>query len=129
MNTAVSDINTMLIETSIIEKWQKAIWCDDYSSLHNQSNCSLCGSYANSETDPDQLCFGCPVFEETQVQGCRDTPYQDMVGLHNYRFNYMTTEEATSRCLELLDIIEAEIEFLISLLPKNHKWRVEYGSI
>jgi len=87
------------------------------------SKCGLCKMYATIEG-----CPGCPIFEKTKRHKCVSTPYTEIA--KNYLFmefyiKYRYTKhyihkEKVDLCLKAL---EDEIEFLISLLPDNHKLR------
>ncbi len=57
----------------------------------------------------DKRCDGCPVKTQTGLKSCADTPY-------SYRIELLYAEDMDG---EQLSMVEAEIEFLISLLPEG----------
>ena len=57
------------------------------------------------------VCRGCPVFEETNYIGCRNTPANEVVyTLHNCKNEKLPYTT-------LINLCEAEVAFLQSLLP------------
>lgn len=95
-------MDIQLIEACVLEKWNPlALGCKVYGTA--KTTCVLCQLYNYS------LCDLYPIAKRTGAIFCHKTPYD------NYAQNETRDEE--------LDAIEAEIEFLISLLPETHIWR------
>jgi len=83
--------------------------------------CPLCKIFYNE----DKLaCDGCPVQKESGADNCEFTPYQytnldsDEILAEDLRINTYNLPD--------LDKVEDEIEFLISLLPKDSKEAKRY---
>lgn len=98
------EMDIQLIEACVLEKWNPmAMGCRvtvDYQVKDGDieaETCCLCQIYLYRD------CAGCPVKMNTGKKFCEDTPFR-------WAINSM-------------DRIEAEIEFLISLLPETHPWR------
>ena len=97
-------MDQQLIEACILEKWNPmALGCN--TDL-GPKNCALCQEYFHLD------CVGCPIAEETKEESCNDTPY-----------DLLDQAESIQNWPQYQDIVEAEIEFLISLLPETHPWR------
>lgn len=94
--------NIQLIKQSIVEKWNPiALGCEQDRGI---INCPLCQEYF------ENACVGCPVREATGQHCCNDTPYE-----HMYIQSWLTYQ------LDQCSLVEAEIEFLISLLPDSEQ--------
>lgn len=95
-------------------------------------NCPLCTMYFDPFTSGftgywRNTCNDCPVYKKVNESECRDTPYE---AIHLYKLQPLpvwiksilwATNRVPIRISNTLYAIEAEIEFLISLLPENHK--------
>lgn len=77
-----------------VKKWQAIV--DGTGKNRGPSDCPLCKLFFFV-----RLCVGCPVFERTGETGCGGTPYMD----------YEKHGE--------LYLAQAELDFLISLLPEG----------
>ena len=91
------ETDTTLILLSIFVKWNPIAMgcCEDKGS----DNCSLCKYYGAN-------CSLCPIFGRTGDTHCVNTPYTKFI-------NTSSIDPA------IYDVIEEEIEFLISLLDKK----------
>lgn len=85
-----------------IQKWQDIV--DDKGENQGTANCALCQKYFTAE---HVNCGGCPVFAKTGVEGCADTPYEELEEM---------SEEAYYNPPKKIAI--AELEFLKSLRKK-----------
>lgn len=54
---------------------------DDVKITH--LDCALCGLFFVGDCDEGNGCEGCPVYEFTGVEGCKDTPYQNAYRARN----------------------------------------------
>jgi len=100
-----------------IQKWNcKAMDAshipEDYSD--DVGECPLCDVYFYQSI----VCNGCPISKTTKIYGCIATPYIQWASEKSpfYLHRWSTSPKS-------LDAIEAEIEFLISLLPKRSQLR------
>jgi hypothetical protein len=84
-----------------IRKWEKI----RDGQMHDEGarNCPLCQLFNNAH-NRFKDCEGCPVKQRTGFQFCKNTPYVDIY--NNGEFG---------------DLIQAEIDFLVSLLPSDTK--------
>ena len=99
-----TQIDIQLIEACVLEKWNlRANGCKIEDA--EETNCVLCQVYNYPNMLEWQNCKECP------IECCAATPY----------WHYVDSNTRSGK----LDAIEAEIEFLISLLPETHKWRNE----
>ena len=99
-----TQIDIQLIEACVLEKWNpRANGC--IVEGNEAETCVLCQVYYISYMSVWQTCKGCP------IGCCSITPYW------HYVAPYTKIEE--------LNALEAEIEFLISLLPETHQWRIK----
>ncbi len=103
----MTDKDIKLIERAVTEKWDLiAAGCMDVWFMGEIDSCPLCKKYFLNS------CFGCPVAVNTKYTSCVGTPLGDYTDLAG------RAQEA-----KVHDCIEAEIEFLIALLPADHEWR------
>lgn len=86
--------------------WRACPLCCEF----NRPSASLSGSE----------CEGCPVFSKTGEVHCDGTPYIDAVTASNDYERNKTFENAW----DLMEKIEVELNFLISLLPKEGEQHV-----
>lgn len=86
------------------------------------TNCPLCMWYFY---DYEGGCTQCPVAIKVHKNCCKRTPYMGiLLGLFSTIPEYIRCPTVSfASILITLDAIEAEIEFLISLLPKDHTLR------
>lgn len=74
--------------------------------------CALCSAFNNSDTAPEDLCAGCPVYGKTGETGCRGTPWMGVRDLF-YSDGFKTVGH------DLIKAIEDEVEFLRSLYDEE----------
>lgn len=99
-----------LIEASII-RWNAFAMGWTSLEIFFEEDCPLCTVYIFPK------CHGCPIMNKTRLNSCNGTPldqwsrdtYWDQVTGKSWVADWTSTED--------------EIEFLVSLLPKDHKWR------
>lgn len=96
-----------------IEKWKRntLVQNPDDAEIKGDS-CPLCAIFNQPEMLDEEKCFGCPVFENTQLQDCEDTPWQQTRRtLKVWRTNPLNTNrrDAFHRAAQI------EVEFLESL--------------
>lgn len=116
-------IDQQLIEACILEKWNpRAMGCSVPGN--DTDTCCLCqvyypesaiDDYDEIAEDEDDDCLECPIRLRTGARYCRDTPF-----VHASVWNHEVKEWQPTKNH---NIVEAEIEFLISLLPPDHPWR------
>lgn len=76
-------------------------------------DCPLCMLYNNDNIRSiGNECIQCPIAKKVDRRYCKNTPYTDWWDAETFEEQY--------------DAIEAEINFLCSLLPKTHKLVQEY---
>jgi len=84
------------------------------------SECGLCTMY-----NKNPGCYGCPISAKTGHPHCTYTPYSGISSYFPFFEEYI--QEGYTKNPGMLKIcmesLEYEIEFLISLLPDNHKLR------
>ena len=95
-----------------VEKWQDIV--KGIGEDKGPINCPLCIVFNNCDPYTEIVglgCVGCPVMEKSGATGCNNTPYEawDM-----YRVD---SGEQTVTDQESKDLAQAELDFLISLLP------------
>lgn len=81
-------------------------------------DCPLCELYLNDAADD---CKKCPIYKKTKMESCYNTPYDDI----NLESSIVLEEDLVKNPNDPpnLNAVEEEIEFLISLLPTDHKLR------
>ena len=97
-----------------IEHWYRISACKTPGELKKEgwtySSCSLCEQFVFYD------CSGCPVRKKTKQPGCVGSPWSAAnVELCDYVSFGKWSDESQK-------IIEAEIRFLESLLPKGHRY-------
>jgi len=107
----------MALEASI-RHWEANLATDDpHQASYSYLDCALCQLFDNEdevddEGNPLDVCFKCPVMQATGESGCRNTPYaRARVAISAWR------RGAPKPVAE----IQAEIDFLKSLLPEDEK--------
>ena len=112
------------IQRSITDKWIPIR--DDGKIDDGWTDCPLCGMFFNYD-NPDESCNGCPVKQKTGNHGCDGTPYEEWVNKHLEERNKIEDKkdsflyEWTAHSPEFKKIAQKEIDFLNSLLPKEHQ--------
>lgn len=104
------DASTLAALKDSIAKWKGIV--EGTGKDEGAVNCPLChkfnkwyiGGYVRND------CDGCPVKQHTEQDGCRGSPYED----------YENLDEDDGQ-EELQAAKQAELDFLISLLPKEEK--------
>lgn len=96
------DERTLTALKGSIHKWEQIR--DGKMKDEGTKNCPLCQLFYCDE------CEGCPIKERTGFQNCENTPYDDMYDGEIALFVNPNPE-----------VILAEIDFLISLLPSETK--------
>ena len=95
-----------------IAKWEAIV--DGSGTDNGQKDCPLCQIFDQEPEDPDEYepCAGCPVAEETGMDGCSGTPYTSWRNSHpSLNFPYRVDTNEQRACAQ------AELDFLRSLLP------------
>lgn len=88
-----------------IAKWEARAAGEKKSA--GPASCPLCRLFNNSDTEEDDMCKGCPVYDAGH-RWCENTPYEDFqVALWNERDE------------ERLAAAQREVDFLKSLLPTD----------
>lgn len=95
-----------------IKKWEDIV--NEKGTDMGRDNCALCYEYyfCHQDNRYDEYCYGCPIYEKTGEDSCKDTPYQDW-GEHKKdegRFG-----EAWVECPECTELAQKELDFLKSL--------------
>ena len=84
-------------------------------------NCPLCTLFYLIKN-----CYGCPVSLTTGYICCEETPYHDWDRASNKHQMIMISalQDIHQPYIPMFaEIAEAELIFLLSLLPENHPWR------
>lgn len=109
------EMDIKLIEACLLEKWipmsQGRTWIEDRREFGQDSigSCSLCQVYYKHRHESIESCTGCPIRERPGGRKyCERTP------IMMWAESFEEDEQAFA---------EEEVEFLISLLPKDHPWR------
>lgn len=101
-----------------IAKWRAIV--EGTGADHGTSNCSLCQMFFdNDELDEEgdiAYCVGCPVYDHTGEDNCRATPFESWAGLVRDQ-NIIDGRYARDPIAR--DAAQAELDFLISLLPEG----------
>jgi len=95
-----------------IEKWEKIV--DGTGVDDGINNCALCVQYQ------DFFCEGCPVYEKTEITGCKNTPYTEWES--HWENNHLKGFDFFPRkimCDECKKLAQKELDFLRSLKPKK----------
>lgn len=104
-----AQLDRELILESMFRKWNPvALGC---KAEHGARDCPLCFEYRVISICSEISCAGCPIEKYTGQPGCEMTPYDDL--------------DSETSVEEQYDIIEAEIEFLISLLSIEDQENIE----
>lgn len=97
-----------------IKKWKSIV--AGTGKDEGVSNCPLCKLFFHKD------CEGCPVKEKTGEECCIGSPYEeydDAADEGIFEENVWNFRDATPE--ELTKLAQAELDFLISLLPKGEK--------
>jgi hypothetical protein len=107
------DAKTLEALRGSIAKWKAIV--DGTGKDYGGDNCPLCRLfYDGREYDESLECEGCPVREHSGDQYCWGTPYEKWSELtKNSRGRANTPEKKAAA--------QAELDFLISLLPEGQK--------
>lgn len=92
------------------------------------ATCPMCVMFNN----PDKLrqskigpCHGCPVRDRTGMTACNGTPYPKVetaiARTHPMWIRDLTEDQISIICADAVVKIQAEVDFLISLLPEGAK--------
>jgi hypothetical protein len=92
-----------------IAKWQAIV--DGTGEDHGPWDCPLCTLYWRYD------CLDCPVYDKAGRRKCRGTPYVAW-DQHHYSAHSGGSILRT-KCPECTRLAQAELEFLISLRPKD----------
>lgn len=112
------DEKTLTALRGSIAKWRAIV--DGTGTDDGPRNCPLCKMFLLGRDgmifsrDSDR-CKGCPIPEKTGHISCDDTPY----------WPYVEAEENGAEDSELRKLAQAELDFLISLLPEGESACVE----
>jgi hypothetical protein len=80
-----------------------------------RQNCPLCQKYNSVQSYPSNACEGCPIFEITEEQFCRNTPFAELSSHH--RASHTESPTITNDCEICNELINKELQFLRSLHP------------
>lgn len=125
----LSKFDVELVEKCVTEKWNPiAMGCKSLFDMDQVGNCQLCGEYRSSG---EFSCFNCPVSIFTGRKVCSRTPFASAVKILDEKGIYIRVWEKSEpefrinipMVSEIMVHVEAEIEFLINLLPADHPWR------
>ena len=103
------DSKTLMALMGSIQKWECI--AQGIGAENGSQNCSLCHLYGRKPS----YCESCPIYEHTGQTGCTNTPYA-----YTNLVTGGTLPEHANKNVNY-EAIEAEIEFLISLLPDHMK--------
>ena len=95
-----------------IEKWQQIV-ATTKAEDRGVANCPLCGIFWN------RGCQGCPVSAVTGRSGCIGSPYAEWSAHINNHADLLARR--CPGCKECLRLAEAELDFLVGLLPNEDK--------
>lgn len=99
-----------------IAKWRAIV--DGTGADHGTSNCPLCQMFYDSDEYDDEGnlrdCIGCPVYDHTGEDNCCGTPFA--------RWAMLVRDQSVETGRYAQDVVardaaQAELDFLISLLP------------
>lgn len=94
-----------------IEHWQRLYNCKSLEEIESEgydaSVCALCKMFARDDLE----CEGCPVEQNTGMDGCDGTPYYDVV----YYFNNVLDGKFEFNVIDWQQLTNKELEFLKSL--------------
>jgi len=93
--------------TAAINHYQRILENEESAT---RLNCPLCQKYNTKGND----CVGCPTYEITGKQYCKDTPYDK---LYEHSYIYHPSTYAQNQCRDCASLITDEIDFLRSLHP------------
>lgn len=98
-----------------IAKWEAIVAGNGHDS--GSDNCPLCEVFRERYDEYDEReCYGCPVAKAVHDEGCNKTPYEAWSS-HQWdkkgHMPFMATTEEEKR------LAQAELDFLISLLPRS----------
>lgn len=83
-----------------------------------KDDCDLCKMFNKfAHGSPDTRCFGCPVFEKTGSRFCYCTPFEEAQDIADRIYEF---EEPLDTAI-FKEAAQKELEFLKSLIPKDHK--------
>lgn len=111
-----------LLEQSILEWRRKRDVAAPSRELVSPTNCPLCRRY--NVGDVSTRCDGCPIFEHTGWTGCVNSPYEMAEAALNtwgwkQSAEWVSPEETDRAKAEWRRYAQVEIDFLMSLLPKE----------
>jgi len=94
-----------------IKKWERIVAGKGLDKMG--SNCPLCQVRDN--------CDFCPVSNKSKLDDCHGTPYMKWGKhqIHDHTANPYRCWKITEGCKECEKLAKAELDFLISLLPKK----------
>ena len=79
-----------------IARWEKI---GDDVNYYMESDCPLCKYAINAQNDDSHACHICPIYKETGVELCKNTPHEDFAEI-----NGQTTENALRELVFLKDL-------------------------
>jgi hypothetical protein len=98
--------------TLVLEHWERLSKCTTLEEVQEEgygvSDCAFCREYIYE----DEPCRGCPVFEDTGVLGCKETPYVaftkalDLHNLDDYPFPAALIKDEQAYLTELIGSLE-----------------------
>ena len=107
------DAETLAALRASIQHWRENVEAETPENASIDAyDCALCKKFASGFTD---ACLGCPVFERTGTELCGGTPYKEAFHAWcDWEIGIATREKWRSAA-------QAELDFLISLLPEGEK--------
>lgn len=119
----LSDTDTDKALKGSIKKWQDIIAGNSIDE--GARNCPLCELFLYVREDNE--CYGCPVAESVDAIGCAETPYvawvEHQAGEHRSEADFRPDIKFFCRpdCQKCLRLAQAELDFLIDLLPAESR--------
>lgn len=111
MNTPTPEETLRALQDSIAHWERLATGNRRLSENVGGDDCALCKIFFIGKDFKD-VCIGCPVYQKTNLKGCRGTPFTDAsIICFNFGLNSPEFKEAAQK----------ELDFLKSLLPKENQ--------
>lgn len=118
MSTVTQDVLTeeaLAALNGSIAKWEAIVAGTGHDD--GVDNCPLCAVFRDRMDEyGEQDCYGCPVANAARATGCEKTPYEQWSSHCSERQERMPFYASTE---EEKRLAKAELDFLISLLPRS----------
>lgn len=106
------DNKTLAALKASIKHWQENVEAKTPGQIRlGADNCALCAIFNQDKEN----CVGCPVSEKTGHSYCEGTPYEEAV----CKYAIFSTDPSIKKKKEWRAAAQAELDFLISLLPEG----------